>query len=285
MIRVLRPTVVAALAVLSAGLLGARQATFSSKVEVVRVDALVTDGSRPVRGLGPSEFVVRDNGVAQAVDFVSFERSPLDVILVLDSSKSIAGQRLEHLRAAALAALAGLRDRDQAALVRFDHHVTLDSPPTLEFARLRAAIEAMTPQGMTALYDALHAGIVLGGARESRTVLLVFTDGIDTASFLKKEAVLDSARRGDTVVCVALEGPRRSFLDDLADITGGSVSIVRSSKDLPGLFVKLLDEFRQRYLIGYTPKDVGRGGWHRIDVSVKGRDYAVRARTGYQSGR
>ncbi len=119
---------------------------------------------------------------------------------------------------------------------------------------------SLTPGGGTALYDAVHAGVVLGGGHESRSVVLVFTDGTDTASFLTKESVLDSARRGDVVVYAAVEGRRSSFLADVTETTGGSVTSVGSANDLPSLFVRLLDEFRQRYLIGYSPRGVEPAG-------------------------
>jgi Ca-activated chloride channel homolog len=263
----------------------AQQATFSASVEAVRIDALVMDGSRLVRGLTAADFQVRDNGVLQEVDFVRFEQWPLNVILVLDASDSVVGARLEHLRAAGLAALDGLRDRDQAALVVFDHQVALASPPTMAFDRIRSAIRGITPGGGTALYDAVHTGIVLGASHESRSVVLVFTDGADTSSFLTKESVLDSVRRGDAVVYAVVEGRKTPFLADVADATGGSVTSVSSTKDLPGLFVRILDEFRQRYLIGYSPRGVAKTGWHRLDVTVKGRRFAAKARTGYQVGR
>jgi hypothetical protein len=43
----------------------------------------------------------------------------------------------------------------------------------------------------------------------------------------------------------------------------------------------VLDEFRQRYLVSYTPRGVVRGGWHRLDVRIKRSNVAVKARPGY----
>ena len=97
--------------------------TFASKVEAVRVDVLVTEQGRAVRGLQAAEFEVLDNGVRQEVDLVSFEQIPLNAILVLDMSVSVAGERLDHLRAAARGLLDGLTAEDQAALVTFNHVV------------------------------------------------------------------------------------------------------------------------------------------------------------------
>ena len=59
----------------------AQQVTFSSKVEAVRVDVLVSDRGQPVTGLSPVDFEVLDNGVPQQVDLVSFEKLPLRVVL------------------------------------------------------------------------------------------------------------------------------------------------------------------------------------------------------------
>jgi hypothetical protein len=47
---------------------GARQQTFRSGVDLVRVDALVTDGKRVVTGLKAGDFELRDNGVLQTID-------------------------------------------------------------------------------------------------------------------------------------------------------------------------------------------------------------------------
>ncbi len=276
----------AAVAVALAALPAAhQQATFSAGVEAVRVDALVLDGTRVVTGLGPEDFQIRDNGVPQTVGVVRLEHVPLYVVLVLDASNSVVGARLDHLRAASLAAIGGLVEADQAAMLTFNHSVSLVSGRTGDARTLREAVQQVRPGGGTALYDALHAGIVVGNSKEARTLVLVFTDGADTSSFLTREAVRDTARRSDAVIYVALEGKQTPFLDALSAETGGSVSKVGSTRDLPGLFTRILDEFRQRYLIGYTPQGVTTGGWHRIEISVKGRPYTVRARAGYQVGR
>src|SRR5436190_1001606 len=101
----------------------AQTSTFSSKVEAVRVDVLVTDKGRPVRGLSASDFEVFDNGVRQHVDLASFEQIPLNVVLALDMSTSVNGARLDNLRRAARALLDGLSRDDQAAVVTFSHVV------------------------------------------------------------------------------------------------------------------------------------------------------------------
>jgi hypothetical protein len=109
-----------------------QNASFSSKTEAVRVDVLVTDKGQPLLGLVPGDFEVRDNGVPQQVDLVNFDEIPLNVTLALDMSDSVAGERLGRLRAAAGALLAGLKPKDQAALITLSHIVQLGAGLTTD---------------------------------------------------------------------------------------------------------------------------------------------------------
>ena len=119
----------------------AQQPAFTAKIESVRVDVLVLDGGRPILGLKPSDFEVLDNGVAQQVELVSFENVPLNVVLALDMSDSVAGERLEQLQDAGRAVLGGLTRGDQAAVVTFSHAVTLAAPLTADIASVRDALD------------------------------------------------------------------------------------------------------------------------------------------------
>ena len=68
--------------------------TFTSRVDAVRVDVLVTADGQPVKGLRAADFDIRDNGVRQHVDLVSFEEIPLNVVLALDMSGSVTQEGL-----------------------------------------------------------------------------------------------------------------------------------------------------------------------------------------------
>jgi VWFA-related protein len=264
----------------------AQSPTFSSRVEAVRVDVLVTDRGKIVRGLQAADFEVVDNGVPQVVDLVTFERLPLKVVLVLDMSDSVAGERLEHLRAAGALLIDQLAPDDEAALVTFSHVVAIDAPLTTDRTPLRAALARTRASGRTALIDATHTGIVLGEAGVGRTLLIVFSDGVDTSSWLSAEGVLDTARRTDVVAYFVSDGERRTamFNRELTTLTGGAFIEIASTRDLGGAFVRILEEFRQRYVLSYTPRGVPAGGWHRLEVHVKGRGASVQARPGYHSG-
>ena len=265
----------------------AQQPTFSSRVEAVRVDVLVKDRGQIVRGLGPQDFEVRDEGILQEVDIVRLEQVPLNVILGLDVSESVTGERLEHLLGAGNTLLARLTGDDRAALLTFSHVVRLRQELTRDIPLVRQALDAVIPAGQTSLIDGASAAIALSGADVGRSLLIVFSDGVDTASFLSSDAVLQSARRADVVAYgVAIRSRiNPTFLKELGALTGGSVFEIESTKDLSQTFLRILDEFRQRYLLSYTPRGVPATGWHRLDVRVKGRRATVSARAGYQAGR
>ena len=99
--------------------------TFSTAVQAVRVDVLVTEDERPLLGLSPADFEVRDGGVLQDVSFARTEKLPLNVILALDASASVSGEPLQHLQAAGRTLLGRLEPEDRAALVTFSQEVTL----------------------------------------------------------------------------------------------------------------------------------------------------------------
>jgi VWFA-related protein len=259
--------------------------TFSSRVEVVRLDVLVTDNGRAVRGLGPADFEVFDNGVRQTVDLVSFEQIPLNVVLTLDASSSVVGERLEHLLDASRALLGALKKDDQTALLTFNEAIAQEATLTSEVKRVGEALREIEPDGDTALIDAAYAGITVADADFGRGLLILFSDGLDTASWLPERAVIDTARRSDVVVyAISAASKASGFLRDVTRDTGGRLYEIGSMRDLRRVFLAALDEFRQRYVVSYTPRGVASAGWHKVDVRLKGRRATIRARPGYLAG-
>jgi len=281
--------VLAALVLVGAGVeTGARPQTptFSSRVEAVRVDVLVAEDGKPVRGLRAVDFEVYDNGVRQTVDLVSFEQLPLNVVLTFDLSGSIAGARLDNLREAGHAVLDGLRKDDQAALVVFNSAVSVGQGLTSDTKLVKASIDRLEPTGSTALVDASFAGMMLAESDVGRGLVIVFSDGLDTASWLQPKAVLNMAKRSDAVVYAVSAGLRSAaeFLRDLTEQTGGRLFEVSSTSSLSTVFRQVLEEFRQRYLVSFSPAGVTRDGWHELTVRLKGRNATVKARPGYLAG-
>jgi len=279
------------------------QQPFRSRVEGIRVDALVTNGRRPVEGLLAQDFEVRDNGVLQTVDAVALESMPLSVIFVLDASGSVAGAKMAHLSSAVELMLRGLRGQDRAALVTFSHRVRLQSSLTSNLAEIGRLVPAADAEGGTALNDAVYAGLAIGDTEDTRSLVVVFSDGLDNSSWLGSATVELAVRRADAVVygvavaehvvqrrgafgeggAVPVYSPgQTAFLDTIAKDTGGRVIRADATENLPKAFGDILREFRTRYVLTYSARGVDTAGWHTIDVKVKGRRLEVRARRGYQ---
>jgi len=253
---------------------------FRSGVEVVELDVSVTRGGRPVQGLTAADFALSDNGVAQQVASVTLDRLPLSVTLVLDTSESVAGDRLSHLIQAGEGLAAALRGDDRAALITFSNSVDARVPMTDDVAAIRASLASIKGGGATALLDAVQLALELQPHDRTRPLVLVFTDGQDTASWLTPDAVLDSARRVGVVVH-AVRVASDPFLDRLVDASGGRTWSATSDRQLRELFTRALDEMRARYLLTYTPAGVRAPGWHELKVRLKTGRADVAARPGY----
>jgi VWFA-related protein len=279
-------TTAIAVLLMASGGLAQQSPAFSSKVEAVRVDVLVTDNGQPIRGLSPGDFEIVDNGVPQVVDLVSFDEVPLNVILALDMSDSVAGDRLDQLRGAGGRVLAALKTGDQAALVAFSHAVQLGARLTADVASVQAALASAQSSGQTALVDGTYAGIMVGESDAGRALLIVFSDGVDTSSWLRADAVLDTARRADVVVygVSVVSRLKPEFLREITSLTGGRLFEIEKTTNLASTFLGILDEFRHRYLVSYTPKGVSKDGWHKLDVRVRNRRATIKARPGYLGG-
>ncbi len=278
-------------------------------VDGVRVDVLVTEGKRAVRGLTASDFELRDRGVVQVIDSVSFEDVPLSVMLVLDTSSSVRGTPLTHLKQAASGVVDRLLPGDRAALMTFNGAVSLDCDWTSDRRRLQDAIDRVDAGGATALHDAAYAALMLRDPSPGRPLVLVFSDAADTASWLPGARVIELAQRHDAVMyAVTLRGPdtrplgyladftsgvqarlenvagaafREPFVERLAAESGGSVLSAEGSGGLRDTFEKIVAEFRSRYVLTYTPRRVEASGWHPLQVTIKGRSGRVTARRGY----
>jgi len=279
---------------------------FRSGVEVVRVDALVTEGGRAITGLKADDFQLRDNGVLQAIDSVAVDEAPISMLLALDTSNSVEGPTLDHLKQAAVTAVDALSPNDRVAVMTFANAVTLRADWSAATAATRTAIASAESGGATSLYDAGYAALTLQDSLPGRrSYILLFSDGGDTSSWLPASATLERARRSDAVVYVVTRRtPRpdvrleyRSGIElwtpasrppsdspamiQLAAITGGHVVVFERADELRAAFAAVVSQFRSRYLLAYRPRDVESAGWHSIDLKLTRGRATVTARRGY----
>jgi Ca-activated chloride channel family protein len=271
-------------AILYAGLvttpLASAEQTFRSKIEAVEVDVAVTRGGKTAAGLTGDNFVVTDNGVIQDVRATRLAAQPLRLTLVLDVSKSVSGSRLASLIKASRAIVQALRPQDQVSLVTFSHRITSVVPMGHDRSAINDALTLLSGDGATALRDAMYLGLATASDDHSRALLLVFSDGFDTASFLTEDTVVESAKRSNAVVHAVHFRPD-AFLGRLTQITGGRNWSADSDRQLEELFGRVLDEMRARYVLTYSPSGPQTPGWHQIKVSLKGARGDVIAKQGY----
>lgn len=302
-------------AALVAGLLAAdlsaqeSQPLFKASVDVVTVDAWVHAQRRPIEGLTALDFIVRDNGVEQRVDAIGTTDSA-HIVIGLDLSGSVDGPALARLRAGVRSLVGQLTPTDRVSLFTFADRLRLLARAEVPGPRIETGLATATAGGSTTLHDALIVGTALARADSRPAVFLLFTDGRDTASWGTAARAVDAVRQGNVVVyavgaglpvavmstpstdylrhhtwLVPRDGDTLRLLQTVADLTGGEFLRVDREDRLVATFSGILERYRQRYLLSFTPTGVKSGdGWHRLDVRLRGKPGAVVAREGYMAG-
>ena len=158
---------------------------FHSSVELVNVTATVTDSSGHfVPGLKQTDFLVFEDDQPVDVTHFSSERVAVSLGIVLDTSGSMDGQKIDAARVALERLLFDLLgDDDEVFLYRFDNAPHLVVGWTNDRNRIRDDLRRLRTDGATALYDAVAQALpLLQSGRHRKKALLVISDGNDTSS-------------------------------------------------------------------------------------------------------
>lgn len=283
---------VIALAVASASSPAAGQApVFRAATSSVTVDVSVRQNGRPVGDLGPADFEIHDSDLPQTVESVVRETQPIDVTCIVDLSGSVQGPLLDALVRAVNAVGQRVRPTDRASVVTFNHQLRQVRPLS---DGGWASLPLGAPSGLTSLFDAVTVALIASPEVGRRRMAIVFTDGLDTTSFLDGADMIEIARRSSTsVFTVALSdgtvrAPRRAAHEELfgalATTTGGTLEVLQRDEDVSGTFAQAFEEFRTSYVLNYTYEGPARAGWHPLRVRVtRPGQFEVRARQGYFS--
>ena len=284
---------------------------FGVSIENVYIDAFVSQRGTPLPGLAASDFELRDNGVVQHLELAASDAQPLLAVLAFDTSGSLLeGAKLAALKAASQALLETLRPEDEATLMTFNDSIQWLAPPTTDKSAVRRALDKLEVGGGTPVMDALYAAITLPESR-GRTLVVLFTDGVDNLSWLDGSQVQLVAERSNALVQVVSlqppvatvagsEGPLRfgnhmlpaqgtrsleyesSFsLRQIAEATGGRYWEAESLDRLKTAFAAIAEAMGKRYVLRYVPENVKRPGWHKIELKLRGKKGDVHTRTGY----
>ncbi len=276
---------------------------FIENVDLVNVYAVVRDSHRKyVQGLEQEDFRIFENGRPQQIDRFSTEWKPLRVAIVLDTSLSMKGARLEAAQDAALEFLKLLEPDDEELLVTFNDKVETAQPLTTDREAVAQAIRKATAGGGTALYDAVYRTSDLLEKFEGRRVLVLLSDGRDeSASGLEPGSLhtlpeaLDRALRNEIMIFTIGVGRRldeqmdfdgnhslETILRDLAENTGGRAIFSSRAGQLRRAFDEVAQDLRHQYSLAYVPDNRRHDGtWRDIRVVVTKSGLNAAARRGY----
>jgi VWFA-related protein len=187
---------------------------YRSGIELVNVTATVTDSNgRFVIGLQQSDFAVYEDGRPVEIAYFSAERVPLSLGIVLDTSGSMAGAKIQAARAALDRFLKNLLGPgDEVFLYRFDTTPRLVQGWTTEYGRISAELARIHPDGATSLYDAVARALpMVQSGRHRKKALLVISDGIDTSSDTDRQKLKQLIRESETLVYAIGMDPNRAL--------------------------------------------------------------------------
>lgn len=183
---------------------------FKSGVELINVTATVSDASgRFVSGLRQDDFTVYEDDQPVQVTHFSSERVPVSLGIALDTSGSMAGEKIDAARGALTRFVDQLSDPDdEVFLYRFSNYPVLVQGWTRNHSRVLTALDRLTPNGGTAMYDAVSEAIPLAQQGQNRKkALVVISDGNDTASRTDIRALKQQIRESEVLVyAVGIDG-------------------------------------------------------------------------------
>ncbi len=270
----------------------AQEPTFKSGTRVVPVIATVTDPTgRLVPGLEKEDFTILDNGKPQEISFFLNEATPFTVVVMMDYSASMTAN-LEFLKAAAEQFLLRLLPADKGQVGAFSDKIQFSGTFTSDRDDLIGALDDLQYGNPTRLYDAINESMAALRPVQGRKVVLVFTDGDDTASRIGMGDVLDRAKEEEVMIyAIGLESeyfnmqrmvrtrPDRG-LKRLAEETGGGYFELKKTDDLSPTFTRVAQELHSQYTLGFAPTLLD-GKEHKLALKMRDPKMNGRARKSY----
>ena len=209
----------------------------------------------------PSAFSVTENGEQRALEVTSLPAGELAVILVIDTSGSMAGAPLQAAKAAARTFLAEMPAAARIGVVGFGASPVVASPFSADREALGLAVEALVARGETALYDAVTMAIDQFPAEAAtRRAVVVLSDGGDTASQATlDDAVARVAGAGVRLEVAELASPEsdRDPLVRLADAGNGSVASVDDAQGLAAIYQGIASALTNQYRVSFSSESGG----------------------------
>jgi len=259
---------------LSAG----QESTFKLNVDVdlIEVHVNVTDEQdRPIGNLVKENFRLFEDRVPQEILVFKHEDIPVSLGLVVDNSRSIE-TRKQRLDAAALSFVRRSNPEDETFIVHFDDEARVGRDFTASIADLEQTLASAKPFGQTAIYDALVLALDhMEGAKHTKKVILLITDGVDNASRHTLAEAVDAAKRARvavyTVGLLSFSGGQKAedSLIQIAEASGGRAFFPENVEQAQSAMERVARDLREQYTLGYFTTDPNRdGAWRSVRVEV-----------------
>lgn len=265
-----------------------------TSTQTVPIYATVTDNERRlVPDLEQQDFEVYDNGKLQVLTNFDNKPTPFTGVVMLDTSGSMT-LALDLVKQAAEQFLLRMLPADRAMVGAFNDKIQFE-PETGVTANRDQLIRALKDLDFgypTRLYDAVDQSIFQLREADSRKVVVVFTDGDDTASKIGMGDALERARIEDVMVyAIGLQSeyfngqqrvrsrPDRG-LKRLAEETGGGYFELKKTDELGPTFTRVAQELHSQYVIGFSPQALD-GKVHKLEIKVMKPGMTARARKSY----
>ncbi len=187
-----------------------------------------------------------------------------------------------------------LRPQDQMSVLQFATHVRVVAPFTNNVAAIEHRLDHLQPDWASAVYDAICQGSAMLGGKQGRKVLVIVSDGEDTAKSSTYEQALEATLRNEVMIYSLIDVPIEASagrstggehaLITISEQTGGKYFYV-SEGGLDKAFARVSDDLRTQYLIGYYPHHQVPGtNFHRLTVTIPraaADEFNNRNKTGY----
>ena len=278
--------------------------TISVNVKLVNVFASVADGEgAPYAALKREDFRITEDGVEQKL--AVFEREselPLSIVVALDTSMSTRKDLPLEIASARKFTHAIIRPVDAISVYQFSTYVSQALPFTNDERRVDAVLGHLRTGAATALYDAVFLSAEALQKRQGRKVIVLITDGGDTASKTDYPEALRAAQISEALIYSIIMVPIEA---DAGRDTGGEHALIQLSRDTGGKFFyatstaqldeafrQISDELRTQYLLAYYPISRVGAEFRRISVELTAeakqranRELFVRNRAGYYNSK
>lgn len=258
---------------------------FEVNVNLVQVHVSVLDkNGNAVEDLKQENFQLLEDNKVQNISLFRHEDVPLSIGMVIDNSGSMRNKK-DKVHSAALSFVKESNPDDQTFIVAFERDAFLQQDFTGSMGDLVDALDNLDPRLETAMYDAVYLSVdKVKEGKFDKKVLLVISDGEDTASKWGYNKVLEHVKRSKDVVIYAVgildesessgglfgrspQKKAREGLTELAEVTGGQAFFPKNIDEVAAICRKIARNLRNQYTLGFTSTNEKKdGSWRELTV-------------------